>query len=122
MQEGELYIERRRHKRIEKRFRVNYKVIMAEEEVREIRKNVIKQEGESADISMGGIGVEGEMPGVEGDIIRLEVIVEGGREPITTFAEVKWIKDIGGNRKSFGLEFLILKDLDKKIVEEIIGE
>ena len=40
MVEGELYVERRKHKRIEKSFKVNYKVIMAEEEVQEIKKNI----------------------------------------------------------------------------------
>jgi c-di-GMP-binding flagellar brake protein YcgR len=121
MAEGELYIERRRHKRVERKFRVIYKVIKGEDEVKEIRKNITKQSGESTDISLGGIKVDGDIPGNQGDVIRLEVVVEGRKEPITTFAEVKWIKG-EGTAKSFGLEFLILKDADKQVIEEILGK
>ncbi len=121
MAEGELYIERRRHKRIERRFRITYKVIKAEDEVREIKKNITKQSGESSDISLGGIKVDGDMPGAQGDVIRIEIALEERPEPITTFAEVKWIKEEGG-KKEFGLEFLILKDADKKIIEDMTGE
>jgi len=120
MAEGELYIERRKHKRIDRKYRVNYRLIKGEEEIKEIRKNITKQEGESADISLGGIKVDGEMPGLAGDVIRIEVVIEGRKEPITTFAEVKWIKGFGNDR-SFGLEFLILKDADRQLIEEIMG-
>jgi c-di-GMP-binding flagellar brake protein YcgR len=119
MAEGELYIERRKHKRIEKKFRVNYKVINAEEEVREIKRNILKQAGETTDISLGGIRVDGEMTGAQGDVIRLEIAVEGRKDPITTFAEVKWIREENKQMK-FGLEFLILKDADKQMIEEMI--
>ena len=118
MSEGELYIERRKHKRIEKKFRVTYKVIKAEDEVQEIRKNMTRQAGETTDISLGGIRVDGDMPGAVGDVIRLEIALEGRAEPITTFAEVKWIKN-EKDKRTFGLEFLILKDADKQIIEEM---
>ncbi len=121
MAEGELYVERRKHKRVEKKFRVNYKLIMGEDEVSEIRKNVSKVEGESSDISMGGLRITGEMPGNSGDIIRLEVYVEGRETPITTFAEIKWTKPGEDETKLFGLEFLILKDADKETINELIG-
>ena len=120
MAEGELYIERRRHKRMDRNLKVNYKVIKGEDEVKEIRKNLTKQAGESSDISLGGIKVDGEIPANTGDVIRLEVVIEGRKEPITTFAEVKWIKG-QGSATSFGLEFLILKDADKQAIEDIIG-
>lgn len=120
MSEGELYLERRKHKRIDRNLKVSYKIIRGEEEVEEIKKNIIKQTGKSTDISLGGIKVDGDIPGVQGDVIRIEVLLEGRKEPITTFAEVKWIKGEGAS-KSFGLEFLILKDVDKQAIEEIIG-
>lgn len=120
MAEGELYLERRKHKRIDRNLKVTYKVIRGEEEVEEIKKNIIKQTGKSTDISLGGIKVDGDIPGVQGDVIRIEVMIDGRQEPITTFAEVKWIKGEGVS-KSFGLEFLILKDADKQSIEEIIG-
>ena len=120
MLKGDLYIERRKHKRADMKFKVNYKVIMGEEETREIKNTAIKILGESADISVGGIKAEGPMPGNPGDIIRLEVAVNGRAENITTFAEIKWVKG-KEEIKTFGLEFLILKDADKNVIEELLG-
>jgi c-di-GMP-binding flagellar brake protein YcgR len=120
MEKADLYIERRKFKRVDKKCRVNYKVIMADEEAEEIKKTSSKMEGESFDLSLGGIKAEGSINGNSGDIIRLEVSVDGRPEPITTFAEIKWVKG-EGDRKTFGLEFLILKDADRALIEEIIG-
>ena len=69
MVDGEMYIERRKFQRIDKKFKVNYKVIIAEDEAEEIRKSVIKEKGQSEDISLGGIKVEGNMNGKIGDVI-----------------------------------------------------
>ena len=119
MQNGDLYIERRKYKRSDMKFKVNYKVIMGEDEAREIKNTAIKIIGESSDISLGGIKAEGPMTGNPGDIIRLEVVIDGRPERITTFAEIKWVKG-KDEIKSFGLEFLILKDADKNIIEQIL--
>jgi c-di-GMP-binding flagellar brake protein YcgR len=120
MLNGDLYIERRKHKRADMKFKINYKLIMGEEEAKEIKNTTIKILGESSDISVGGIKAEGPMPGNPGDIIRLEVLVDGRPEHITTFAEIKWIKG-KEEIKTFGLEFLILKDADKNAIEELLG-
>ncbi|MCE5300428.1 MAG: PilZ domain-containing protein [Spirochaetia bacterium] len=122
MQNGDLYIERRKFKRVEKKCKVNYKVIRAEEETQEIRKAAVKSAGESYDISLGGLKVDGGVTGKVGDIIRLEIIMEGRTDPITTFAEIKWIKeDKATNSNSFGLEFLILKEADRDAIVGITG-
>ncbi|HDQ25748.1 MAG TPA: PilZ domain-containing protein [bacterium] len=121
MAEGELYVERRRHKRIDRKFSVNYKIINAEDEAQEIRKSAVRKQGLSSDISLGGIKVEGEMAGAKGDIIRIEVVIEEQPEPVTTFAEVKWVREENGSR-SFGLEFLILREADKEKIEKLLGE
>jgi hypothetical protein len=121
MDNGDLYIERRKHRRSDKKFRVNYKVIMGEEEAQEIKNAAIKISGESSDISLGGIKAAGPMSGKQGDILRLEITTEGRVEPITTFAEIKWVKG-NDDMKTFGLEFLILKDADKNLIEEILGD
>ncbi len=118
MQDGNLYVERRRHKRAQKKCRVNYKLIMADEEAQAIRKNSARVTGESEDISLGGIKVEGEMQGEKGDIVRIEVLIEGRTEAVVTFAEVKWVAP---DKNNFGVEFLILKDGDKQAIEEILG-
>ena len=118
MQNGELYVERRRHKRAQKKCRVNYKLIMADEEAESIKKSATRVTGESEDISVGGIKVEGDMQGEKGDIVRIEVLIDGRAEPVVTFAEVKWVAP---NKNNFGVEFLILKDGDKQAIEEILG-
>ena len=120
MLNGDLYIERRKYKRADMKFKVHYKVNMGEEEAQEIKNTAIKILGESSDISLGGIKAEGPMTGNPGDIIRLEVVIEGRPEHITTFAEIKWVKG-KEEIKQFGLEFLILKDADKTVIEEILG-
>lgn len=118
---GELYIERRKHKRVEKKYTVSYKVITSSDEVQEIKKSTIRASGESTDISLGGVKVEGEVAGGRpDDIIRVEISVDDDKEPITTFAEIKWVREEQGGRKSFGLEFLILKDSDKELINSII--
>lgn len=118
MQDGNLYVERRRHKRAQKKCRVNYKLIMADEEAKEIRKNATRIAGNSEDISVGGIKIDGDIQGETGDIIRLELMIEGRQEPVVTFAEVKWVAP---SKKNFGVEFLILKDGDKQAIEDILG-
>ncbi|MGD0566437.1 MAG: PilZ domain-containing protein [Candidatus Goldiibacteriota bacterium] len=119
MTDADLYIERRRNKRVDKKCKVKYKLINGEEETREIRMAAVKLSGESFDISLGGIRAEGPINARHGDIIRLEVTLDNRKDPITTFAEVKWIKG-SDDVKTFGLEFLILKDADKALIEEIL--
>lgn len=118
--DGNLFIERRKFKRVDSNYRITYKLIRGEE-VQELKKAILKKEGKTTDISLGGIKVYGEMEGMPGDIIRLEIHIEGREEPITTFAEIKWIKQ-EKDKKIFGLEFLILKDADKKTIEDIVGD
>ncbi len=120
MENADLYIERRRHKRVDKKCKVTYKVISGEDEAREIKISATKLEGESFDISLGGIRAAGAMSGMPGEIIRLEVVLDTRPEPITTFAEIKWVRG-EGDMKTFGLEFLILKDADKALIEEILS-
>jgi c-di-GMP-binding flagellar brake protein YcgR len=119
--DGNLFIERRKFKRVGFDYKITYKLIRGEEEIKEFKKAILKKEGKTTDISLGGIRVYGEMEGMQGDIVRLEIQIEGRAEPITTFAEIKWIKQEKG-KTIFGLEFLILKDADKKTIEEIVGE
>jgi c-di-GMP-binding flagellar brake protein YcgR len=118
---GELYIERRKHQRVDKKFIVSFRVITSSVEAREIKKSSSRVSGESSDISLGGVKVDGDVAGGKpDDIIRVEIAVEGRKEPITTFAEIKWVREDKEGKKSFGLEFLILKDSDRELINEII--
>jgi c-di-GMP-binding flagellar brake protein YcgR len=116
MVEGKMFIEKRQHKRIEKQFKVNYKLIPDSREVESIKK-----QGQSYDISVGGIRVIGSPVGKEGDIIRVEIIINESTTPIVSFAEIRWIKETDKDSQ-FGIKFLMLKDNDSKISENMINE
>ncbi len=116
MTEGKLFIEKRKFKRVEKSFPVKYK-LMPKDNIIEFKKN----EGLTKDISLGGIKIEGEPIGIIDDIIRIEFIIGDNDNPIVTFGEIKWIKEID-NKKQFGIEFLTLRDEDKQIIKKIINE
>jgi len=120
MDKGNLFIERRKHKRTDKKCSVKYKLISADESA-EIKKSAVKLNGESADISLGGIRMTGEISANPGDILRVEVIIDEKKDPVTTFAEIKWVK---GKEpvKEIGIEFLILKDKDREMIYNILGD
>jgi|DewCreStandDraft_4_1066084.scaffolds.fasta_scaffold00712_1 c-di-GMP-binding flagellar brake protein YcgR len=116
MTEGKLFIEKRKFKRVEKVFPVRYK-LMPKDNIIESKKS----EGQTKDISLGGIRIEGDILGNVDDIVRIEFITKDEENPIVTFAEIKWIKEIDG-KQQFGVEFLTLKNEDKQIIEELINE
>lgn len=115
MAEGKMYVEKRQYKRVEKQFKVNYKLIPDSREIESIKK-----EGQSYDISLGGVRVIGSPVGKEGDIIRVEILLNERPTPIVSFAEIRWVKEMG-KESQFGIKFLMLKDNDRKLIEEIIN-
>ncbi|HDT15745.1 MAG TPA: PilZ domain-containing protein [Firmicutes bacterium] len=115
MGEGELYSDRRKFARKDTFCRVKYKVLSAEQQTVDIKKSMERKTAQSSDLSVGGMKIAGEIDAKKGDVIRVEFIFEE-REPVTTFAEVKWIKP---EEKEFGIEFLILKDKDKEFIENL---
>lgn len=116
MTEGKLYIEKRKFRRVEKSYPVTYK-LMPKDNIIGSKKN----EGKTKDISIGGIRIEGKAIGDIDDIIRIEFTIKDKNNPIITFAEIKWIKEIDGAQQ-FGVEFLTLKNEDKQIIERLINE
>lgn len=115
MQEGSMFIEKRKFKRIEKEYAVRYKLMPKDNAI-----EALKKDGAGKDISIGGIRIEGEPVGLVNDVIRIEFILEGLAEPIVTFAEIKWIRDVKGTTQ-FGVEFLALKGSDKEALEKVIN-
>ncbi len=109
MPKGKLYIEKREFKRFEKKYDVHYSKV-----AKEFTSETELLEGKSVDISTGGIRIEGEIPGVKGEIIRLEII-RGIQRPVIVFAEIKWHKE-----NQFGVSFLALKADDKELIEKLI--
>ncbi|HDQ25954.1 MAG TPA: PilZ domain-containing protein [bacterium] len=110
---GDMFIERRKFKRVEKKYTIRYKLMPKENTL-----DTIKDEGWSRDISVGGVRVEGSPVGSVGDVLRVEFSIDTRPAPIVTFAEIKWIRGDGEN-KEFGLEFLALKTQDKDALEQI---
>lgn len=123
MPEGEIFIERRRHKRIDKKFKVNYKLISLPNEVQNIKAEAYKREAESANISVGGIQLISNYELQMEQIIRVEFVLEGKAEPVITFAEVRWCaKDINSNKYRTGIEFLVLKEEDKDFISKLVEQ
>ena len=115
MPEGSMFIEKRKFKRIEKQYAVRYKLMPKDNMI-----EAIKKDGEGMDISIGGIRIEGEPVGIINDVVKVEFLIEGLTEPIITFAEIKWIRDVKGQTQ-FGVEFLALKASDKEALEKVIN-
>jgi c-di-GMP-binding flagellar brake protein YcgR len=115
MPEGSMYIEKRKFKRVEKEYAVRYKLMPKDNAM-----EAMKKDGAGKDISIGGIRIEGDPVGLINDVVRIEFIIEGVEDPVTTFAEIKWIRDVKGSMQ-FGVEFLALKETDKAALERVIN-
>ena len=123
MPEGEIFIERRKHKRIDKKFKVNYKLISLPSEAQNIKAEAYKKEAESANISVGGIQLICDDELHSEQIIRVEFTLAGKTEPVITFAEVRWCaKDIHLNKYRAGIEFLVLKEEDKDFISKLVEQ
>ena len=114
MKEGDLHLEKRKFKRAYVQYPVKYKLMPRENSIA-----ATKLDGMSRDISISGVRIEGDIAGEAGDVIKLEFKTEYKDEPIMAFAEIKWLKEVAG-QKQFGLEFLALKEEDKNLIEKMI--
>jgi hypothetical protein len=115
MHEGSMFIEKRKHKRVEKEYAVRYKLMPKDNMIESLKKD-----GSGKDVSVGGIRIEGEPAGTVNDVLRVEFTCGGIEEPVITFAEIKWIKEVKGATQ-FGVEFLALKQSDKEALEKMIN-
>jgi c-di-GMP-binding flagellar brake protein YcgR len=113
---GTLYIEKRKHRRVFKQYDVRYKLMP-----KDVTAQNAKLNGKSQDISVGGIRIEGEVIGNEGDIIRLELDT-GKTDHIVVFAEIRWIRRENDGEGQLGLQFLALKEEDIEVIKQIISE
>ena len=122
MPEGQIYIEKRKHKRVDKKVTVAYKVVSMPSEIEKIKSAAEKNETETANISVGGIQLINDAGLNPEQILRIEIKMANAKSGIITFAEVKWsAKDDNIKKFRTGIEFLVLKDEDKKLIEEIVG-
>jgi c-di-GMP-binding flagellar brake protein YcgR len=114
---GKLYIEKRKHRRIARQYDVRYKLMP-----KDMAMQNSKIDGKSRDISMGGIRIEGQLVGNEGDVIRLELDNVEGSDHIVIFAEIRWIRKETSELGQLGLQFLALREEDVEIIKQIIAD
>jgi c-di-GMP-binding flagellar brake protein YcgR len=123
MPEGQIFVERRKFKRVDKRITVSYKVVSLPAEIAEIKKKIEKSTVETANISVGGIQLIDDEDLAPEQILRIEIRTQKKMESIITFAEVRWsAKDSKLGRYRTGIEFLVLKDEDKELIESLVSE
>ena len=123
MPEGEIYIEKRRHRRVDKKLKVTYKITATEEEAEDINLNRQKVSVLSVDISLAGMQLICDEDIPIDKIVRLDVEVEGEDKPLVTFAEVRWVsKDEKLNKYRVGMEFLVIKQEHTDVIKKITGE
>lgn len=114
MAKGNLFVEKRKHKRIEKKFEVTYNLV-----AKSIAPSNESKNGKSSDISMGGARIEGVFVGKVNDIVR--ILFKSGSKFIVLFAVIKWVDDQNGKGK-FGVEFLPMREEDQLTLEELMNE
>ena len=122
MPEGEIYVEKRRHKRVDRTLSVSQKVTAADE-AEDANLNHQKIDTHSVDISVAGIQLICDEEILIDKIVRLDVHVEGEAKPLATFAEVRWIsRDDRIKKYRIGMEFLVIKQEHTDIIKKITGE
>src|SRR5665811_984968 len=90
MTDAQIYVEKRKFKRVDKRITVTYKVVSMPAEVQKIKSDAVKNQTESANISLGGIQLIDDMALTPEQIVRLEMKLDTNPNTIVTFAEIKW--------------------------------
>ncbi len=119
MPEGEILFEKRRHKRVSKKLKVQYRLLDdTEEEALMIQKK--KKTAESADISISGIQLICDERLENDSVIRIDIEIEN-KHPLSTFAEVRWVKkDETAEKFRVGLEFLVIKEDHIRIIQSLM--
>jgi c-di-GMP-binding flagellar brake protein YcgR len=123
MPTGDLYIDRRKHRRVQTKLHVTYKVMSGEEFDIKLSEPEKKHSVETDDISTSGLQLLCDEELKKDSIVRLDVEVNHAGENIATFAEVRWIRrDQAINKFRIGLEFLVVKEDHIVIIKKLIGE
>ena len=110
MAKGKVYLEKRKQKRVDKKYEINYMLVPTE-----FTSQIKRAMGVSKDLSTGGVRVEGDIIGKPGDIIKAEIIKTDSN--FIVFAEIKWVK---ASEHQFGVAFLSLKAHDEETLEEMM--
>ena len=116
MATGRMFMEKRQHPRREKALEVTYKLMP-----KDIKESHAHKGGKTADMSVGGARIIGEIVGNEKDHVRIEFKSPKSNHPITVIAEIKWIKKNNGAGQ-FGLQFTKLSVDEAAAIEEILED
>ena len=121
MPEGEIYIDRRKHKRVDKKLKVIYK-IMPKESIEGGDGETVKKHVNSEDISVSGIQLicDDDLP--IDSVVRLDIMLEDNSS-LATFAEVRWARrDSRLEKYRIGMEFLVIKEDHISAIKQLTGE
>ena len=117
-----MFVERRRHKRANKKLKVIYKII-SNSDIEKPGWEPPKKTVDSADISIMGIQLLCDENLTPEQMLRLDIMLEDEHEPIATFAEVRWSKfDDKIKKYRAGMQFLVIKEDHISIIRKITGD
>lgn len=119
MSEGKIYIERRKHRRVEKKLRASYRLLSRDELEYYVEQN--ERKVESIDISTSGIQLICDENIETDNIIRIDIDIPVEKTIIETFAEVRWCRfDNEIKKYKFGLHFLVIKEDHINLINRLI--
>jgi c-di-GMP-binding flagellar brake protein YcgR len=123
MPEGDIYMERRKHKRAFTKMHVKYKVMAGDEFETVSADHEKKRLVTSEDISISGIQLICDEELKIDKVVRLDVSVDDGGQTLATFAEVRWVRrDEQLKKFRVGMEFLVIKEDHIAAIRKITGE
>jgi c-di-GMP-binding flagellar brake protein YcgR len=123
MSEGKIVTERRAHIRTSKSFLITYSIIVSAPEIDNAitRPRKEKRTAKSFNLSIGGIGFIADENFSPEQVIKITFELQGKEQPIKTYAEVRWSKqDNKISKYKTGIEFMVLKEEDKNLIEMLI--
>ena len=123
MPTGDMYLDRRKHKRAQTKLSVTYKIMADDEFAAPEPESDRRKKVETEDISTSGLQLICNEEIGRDKIVRLDVTVAATGEALATFAEVRWVRfDESLKKYRVGLQFLVIKEDHIATIKKITGE
>ena len=123
MPKGEMYMDRRKHKRAQAKLTVTYRVMSDDEFETPVPETERRRKVETEDISTSGLQLICDEEIGKDKIVRLDVDMDNTGGTLATFAEVKWVRrDDALKKYRVGLQFLVVKEDHIAAIRKITGE
>lgn len=123
MPTGDMYLDRRKHKRAQTKLSVTYKVMADDEFEKTVPDDERRRSVQTEDISTSGLQLICDEEIGRDKIVRLDVTISATDETLATFAEVRWTRYDDVLRKyRVGLQFLVIKEDHIAAIKKITGE